>query len=118
MESHIINSQIRELKDNLVRNIKSSTVNDPETKAFSSVVSVVYLNNPELVCNIYGIKNGILLFDCMNTSIEHVEMNLVDIEALIRIKEQLEYFEKSKQFSSPLQQDEQSVVLPTNPIIF
>ncbi len=118
MESHIVSSQVREIKDALVRHIKSVTANDPETKAFSSVVSVVYLNNPELVCNIYGIRNGILLFDCINTSVDFIEMSHIDIEALIRVKEQMEYFEKSKQFSNRLQPNELPPVLNTNPIVF
>lgn len=102
MESYIVNSQIQEIKGNLIRLIQSQTATDPETKNFSKVITVAYLNNPDMICNIYGIKQAILLFDSLHTGLETIDMNLLEVETVIKIKEQLENFDKSKQFSRNL----------------
>jgi len=99
MESHLINAQVQELKTRLVRVILSSNVNDPEMKEFSNIVVFAYMGNPDFVCNVYGIKQGVLAFDCMNSSLQALDLNALPIECLIKIKEEMENFEKGKQYS-------------------
>lgn len=99
MESYIVSSQIQDIKGNLVRLIQSQTVNNPELIVFTKVVPVIYLDNQEMLCNIYGIKQGVLQFDSMNSSIDMMDMNLLPVEAVIKVKEHLENHSRAKEYS-------------------
>lgn len=89
-------SQLAELKSNLIRAIQSETLGSEEEIVFSQAIRVIYMDNHDSLCNIFGIKGGVLLFDCMNPRVDSVDMNYLPVDAVARIKEQIEFHIKSK----------------------
>lgn len=87
------------MKQQLVRAIQSVSMQNEETIDFTSPLFILYQNNPDMVCSIYGISKGILLFDSINISLDMVDMNLLPIESLVAIKSNMENNAKSKLYS-------------------
>jgi hypothetical protein len=99
MESYVINSQIQDIKGNLARFIITQSVAETEAVSFSRPVFHMDPVMPERVFSIYGIKNGSLLFDTPITGTEELPLESLPVETVIRIKEQIEYHYKSKEYS-------------------
>lgn len=99
MESYLISNQVNEIKANLVRFITTGSVSYREPVLFSRPVIQMYLDNPDMVVGIYGIREGVLMFDTPYAGLETVDLGQLNLETLIKIKEQIEYAEKSKQYS-------------------
>lgn len=89
-------SQLSEVKLKLIRAIMSETASSSDEIIFSKIVKVIYLDDLESCCNIFGIKSGILMFDCMNPRIDSIDINFLPVDAIARIKEQMEFAGKSK----------------------
>ena len=92
-------SQLAEIKTNLIRAIQSETATSSEEMIFSTIVKVIYMDNLECCCNIFGIKSGMLMFDCMNPRLDSIDMNILPVDAVAKIKEQIEFAKKSKTLS-------------------
>lgn len=99
MESYIVNSSVQELKSNLSRFILSQSNGESEKIMFSKSVLFMHKNNPDMVCSVYGIDKGLLLFDTLHTGVETIELTELPIETMIKVKEQMEYHFKNKQYS-------------------
>jgi len=99
MESHIVNAQIQDTKSTFVRFINAQSNSEPDSIIFSKPVMVMLNDNPDMVCSLYGINKGIILFDSHHTGIESVDVAVLPIETLVKVKEQMEYHYKSKEYS-------------------
>jgi len=99
MESHLVNAQIQEIKSTLTRFITTQSNCEPERIMFSRPVLFMINDNPDMICNVYGINKGILLFDTPHIGIEIVDIAILPIETLIKVKEQMEYHYKNKEYS-------------------
>lgn len=99
MESHLVNAQIQEIKSTLARVITTQSICEPERIMFSQPVIFMIHENPDMIFNVYGINKGILLFDTPRAGIEIVDIAILPIETLIKVKEQMEYYYKNKEYS-------------------
>ena len=99
MESHLVNAQIQDIKSNLARFITAQSNSEPDSMIFSKPVMFMLNDNPDMVCAVYGINRGVILFDSPHTGIESVDIGLLPVETLIKVKEQMEYHYKSKEYS-------------------
>lgn len=87
------------MKSNLARFMTAQSNSEPEAMTFSRPVIFMLNDNPDMVCSIYGINNGILLFDSPHTGIESIEIGRLPIETMIKVKEQMEYNYKNREYS-------------------
>lgn len=99
MESHLVSAQVREIKSGLARFITAQSNSEPERVLFSRPVLFMSGDNPDMVFSVYGIDRGVLLFDTPFYGVESLDINTVPVEAVIRIKEQMEYHYKNKQYT-------------------
>lgn len=99
MESHIVNAQIQEMKSNFARFISAQSNSEPDSIMFSKPVMFMLNDNPDMVCAVYGINRGIILFDSPHTGIESIDIGTLPIETLVKVKEQMEYHYKNKEYS-------------------
>lgn len=99
MESHTIFSQVQTIKGNLARQIIMESVAHKEPVIFSSTVFHMDPMNPYRVFSIYGIDKGMLMFDTHMVGTESLELNSLEVETMARVKEQMEFSQKSRQYS-------------------
>lgn len=98
MESYAVKNQIQDIKFNLIRFIQGEINVNKEVCLFSNPIIFLYMDKPDMLCNVYGVKNGGLLFDSHNPMFESLDLNSLPIEILIKIKEQLEFDAKNKEY--------------------
>ena len=87
------------MKSGLARFITSQSNSEPESMMFSNPVIFMLNDKPDMVCAIYGIDRGVLLFDSPHTGIESIDIGLLHIETMIKVKEQMEYHFKNREYS-------------------
>ncbi len=87
------------MKGNLSRFILTQSNAETQRIMFSRPVMFMLNDNPDMVCAVYGINKGVLLFDTHNTGIELIEIGSLPIETMLKVKEQMEFHFKGKEYS-------------------
>lgn len=96
MDASILTSQYYQLKEKILYDLREYIKKyDTEKINFSNTFFHTDMYNPDLVFSIYGLEFGELQFDSF---FEGEKFNLEDlsIEAILFIRNEIDYFEKSK----------------------
>lgn len=99
MESHLVNAQVQDIKSNLARFMLAQSNSEAERIMFSRPVFFMAEDNPDMVCSVYGIDRGVLLFDSPHTGIESLELGSLPVETLVKVKEQMEFHYKNREYT-------------------
>lgn len=102
MESHIYQSQYERIKINIIQDIQSEMSKLNEKVDFFVTMYIVEPKNPDKFYSIYGIEKDVVLVDSLLTGTEGFYLNEMTLDALIFIKIQLEFYQKSKFISDSI----------------
>lgn len=102
MDSNILIQQTRQLKNKICQSILEYSSKNPEPIYFQKIIYQLLNNNPSHILSIYGIENGVILYDTpvvvQNQSV--FDINDLLIEVLIKISEELDFFQIQKELKS------------------
>ncbi len=97
MEYSIVNSQLTQLKFNLVNDIRQHIGRlSSNSIVFNKNFFYVDSNNPDLVYSIYGIENGVILHDTFYQGVTTFDLQDLSIEGLLHIKNEIDLYEKNQ----------------------
>ena len=101
MDSNILNQQTRQLKNKICQSILDYSTNNPETISFQKIAYQLINNNPNHIASVYGIENGVILYDTPVVLQNKVfDLTNLSIEVLIKIKEELEFHQNQKELKN------------------
>ena len=102
MESTILNQQAKQLKNKIIQDILGFSVNHPEHIVFQKLIGYLIDYYPNFVITVFGIENGVILYDTPVVTTKPYDLNNLSIEVLIKIKEELEFYENQKEIKNQM----------------
>lgn len=96
MESTILNQQAKQLKNKIIQDILDYSTKNPESITFQKIIGYLVDYYPNFIITIFGIENGVIRYDTPVVVNKPYDINNISIEVLIKIKEELEFYEKQK----------------------
>lgn len=104
MDSSILNQQVNQLKNKISQSILDYSSKNPESIYFQKTIFYLVNNNPEFIISVYGIEDGVILYDTNVVIQDKKVFDLYDfsIEVLIKIKEELDFHQHQKEIKSQI----------------
>lgn len=100
MESIVFYNQFEKLKNNLYLDVQAEMNKLNEKVQFTNIRCFVDNNDSDRVCIMYAIENNKILVDSAIYGLEALNLNELNLENLLFVKEQIEIYQKNKYISS------------------
>ena len=98
MDPNILNQQHKQFKIKICQIILDYTSKNPEPIYFQKIIYQLFNNKPDHIFSIYGIENGVILYDTpiVFSDIIISDLNDLSVETLIKVTEELSFFQVQK----------------------
>jgi len=100
MEPSIFYNQLEQLKNNLVNDVETELKEINEIVYFTNTFFYVESKDPDTLCSLYGIENGVVIADGMLTGKIAYDIRSLPLEVILFVKNEINYYKKSKIIST------------------
>lgn len=103
MDSTILSLQEKQLKLKIIKDIlEFNYTRNPQPIIFQKIIYCLLYNQPDYIISIYGIENGVILYNTpvVMKSSKVFDLNTLFIETLIKIKQELEFFQNQEELKN------------------